>query len=133
ARTYDEFPSVPRPWLLALGGAESPEQFNAWWWRVPVDVILRLFFCSMGMLVTLLLRPKDRWASLAAGLATGLFAGLVTYTLVLGPVVTSRRVLRSQELDLQLLSYGCFDSKLGLHLGQEPDVVRAEGKGGPTC
>jgi tRNA A-37 threonylcarbamoyl transferase component Bud32 len=126
ARAYDEFPSAPRPWLVALGGAVSPEQFNAWWWRVPVDVILRIFFCSMGMLVTLLLRPKDRWASLAAGLGTGLFAGLVTYTLVLGPFITSRRVLRSQEIDLQLLTYGCFDPKLGVHLGQPPPGAEAK-------
>jgi hypothetical protein len=116
ANTYDEFPSASRPWLLSLGRAAAPIPFGSLWWRGPVDLVLRVLFCSMGLLATLLLRPRDRWASLAAGLGTGLFAALVAYALVIGPFVTSRRVLRSQEVDLELLAYGCFDPNLKVRL-----------------
>jgi hypothetical protein len=47
---------------------------------VPGAVGMLLAFLSMGLFAVLLVRPKDRWGDVAAGLATGLVGGAVAST-----------------------------------------------------
>ncbi len=68
-------------WLLIGGGA--------------------LLLAASGPLLHWTVRPRDRGADVLTGLATGAIAGVVAYTLVLGPVVILSRAVRDYGLDLQ--------------------------------
>jgi hypothetical protein len=103
ARTYEKFPSLQPP-LLAFDIA-VPE------WLIGTGTAVGLIFLAgTGLFVVLLVRPKDAWADLGAGAATGLFAGLTSYLTVGPAVVLALSVVVSLD-DLWLLSQAAPSTK----------------------
>src|SRR5262249_29722383 len=70
ALAYASFPSLEMPWLLRFGWPVPP------WVALVALGIGGSLHLGMGLFLFLLVRPKDRWAELGAGSATGLIAGV---------------------------------------------------------
>ncbi len=96
--TYAKFPNAERPWLATLDFA------------APTPLIVGLFAVGMlltlysGLLAVLLVRPKDRWGDLGAGALCGLFAGIVGFTLYIGPACVLTFMIVASLGDLTHLS-----------------------------
>jgi eukaryotic-like serine/threonine-protein kinase len=75
AETYAEFPNLPTPWW-------------AWPVTVPVWVIhlgfclVFLITCSAGLFTMLIVRPRNRFSEVAAGLVSGTTAGITFFVLM---------------------------------------------------
>jgi hypothetical protein len=68
-----DFPSMTPP-ILATQSSLADALL------VPLAVATVIGFLGMGLFTVLLVRPKDRWGDLVAGLATGLVAGALAFT-----------------------------------------------------
>ncbi len=77
AESYSHFPGLEAP-LIAV-------RLILPLWMTPLAVVVAfLGLLAVGPLVVRLVRPRDRWADLSAGLTAGLAAAATTYTLTLG-------------------------------------------------
>jgi hypothetical protein len=98
AHDYGPFPGLPPPWVVHLAGPTSPA------------LALTVFFAGLslllgsGALVQWLVRPRDARSDLAAGTITGLLAGLVAFTVFLGPILMVIQVVRPQRNSLKILT-----------------------------
>src|SRR5262249_17121628 len=63
AATYDKFPSLARPWLARDLGL--PE-----WLILPLSLLGCVLPFAMGLATVWLVRPRDFWADLSAGITT---------------------------------------------------------------
>jgi tRNA A-37 threonylcarbamoyl transferase component Bud32 len=100
---YENFPSLDPPFWA------SSFVFRGWGLPWPLRVAFILLgpvaYFAMGLLVTILVRPKDRLGDLAAGAATGVAAGLVAFALGLAPLAVTNGVFGALG-DLHLLAFG---------------------------
>jgi hypothetical protein len=89
--------SVPAPWLAAT-------------WHIPDWLIFTLrgltvaIVASLGLLIVLLVRPKNRMADIAAGSITGLCLAAVIFTVSLGWIIVIITAVLPARSDLGLLS-----------------------------
>jgi hypothetical protein len=92
----NDFPSCAPP--LLAGSWVFPD-----WLFVLVRALGAVAFLGMGLFAILIVRPRDRWGDLAAGLATGLVAGITGFTSSLGWKTVLGVTLLSSWADLALL------------------------------
>lgn len=96
--TYAKFPSLQAPWLM---GDFTP----------PVVVLVPLFVLGvaapflMGLVTARLVRPKDRWEAVAAGLTTAVAASFAAYVLWIGWAVTMATVIVPSISDFTLFGH----------------------------
>jgi hypothetical protein len=96
AVTYERFPSVARPALAVDLGL--PE------WLVILCAALGCTIpFAMGLATVLLVRPRDRWGDVAAGLTTGLSSTLAAYVAGIGWAVVLAMTVVPSIADLTLL------------------------------
>jgi predicted Ser/Thr protein kinase len=121
ARAYDNFPSVSPPWLLRVARAipqtvlDPPAAV-----MVANEVLFRVLFCSMGILLVLLVRPKGYWEGLALGLGAGLIGTVVAYALAVGPWVSVHLAYHRQGKDVSLLSLGSVAPNVDFEYAEDP-------------
>lgn len=102
AKTYREFPSLDRPWPLT--DLSPPD------WILPILSIAGFVMIGgAGLLVVLLVRPKDWWADLGTGLGTGLVGGISSFILSTGPAYVIAFAVVPSLADLTLLRQGTFE------------------------
>lgn len=93
--TYAKYPSLQAPWLA--------DDFTP-----PVVVLVPLFVLGvaapflMGLATARLVRPKDRWQAVSAGLTTAATASAAAYVLWIGWAVTMAMVIVPSISDLTL-------------------------------
>jgi hypothetical protein len=124
AATYDKYPNLQRPWLAV--SLELPA------WLVVVAALIGLAApVAMGAAAIWLVRPRDVWDDLAAGVTTGLAATLSAFASCLGwPVVLALVVVPSIS-DLTLLGNTVGEAAPAGHLSQPlvqryPDLAEVE-------
>jgi hypothetical protein len=127
-RAYERLPGPRRPWLAPVGRSIAERLPDTWWALPACAVAVSLFFCGMGLLVVLLVRPRDRWSVLGASLGVGLVAGVTSYALAVGPWVTWERLVVPNKDPLTVLAYGTFETHAGLF---ERDKETGEVLAGP--
>jgi hypothetical protein len=98
ANAYARLPSVRPPWLLAV--AASVPQWLHW---VIYFTLLGLVG-TVGLVIGVLVRPKNRAADVAAGIITGLVFGVTLFTLSAGTLAVILAAVRPIEGDLRDLS-----------------------------
>ncbi len=84
--TYAKFPSLPTPWLMA---DFTPPVALA----VPLFLLALAAPFAMGMATARLVRPKDRWEAVSAGLTTATTASATAYVLWIGWATTLATVI----------------------------------------
>jgi hypothetical protein len=107
---YSRLPSVTPPLIAGIG--QMPV-----WLRAAVVVPVLLLTSIIGLLVVVLVRPKNRAAEVVAGAATGLVGGMATFAFGGGWlfVVATTLFPASQEgSDLRLLSEAAYIEERGL-------------------
>lgn len=93
--TYTKYPSLQAPWLM--------RDFSP-----PVAVLIPLVLLAvaapflMGLVTARLVRPKDRWEAVSAGLTTAATASFAAYVLWIGWAVTIATVIVPSISDLTL-------------------------------
>jgi predicted Ser/Thr protein kinase len=98
ADVYERLPHLHPPWLLAIT------------WAAPVSVQAIVYYgclaliSTAGLLIGLLVRPKNRAADLAAGSLTGFVCGATLLTLSGWPLVITLIAVGGVENDLKALS-----------------------------
>jgi hypothetical protein len=92
----NDFPSCAPP-LLARGW-----DFPDWLFSL-VQMLGSVALLGAGLFAVLIVRPRDRWGDLAAGLATGLVAGITAFTTTWGWKMVLGVTLLSSWGDLALL------------------------------
>jgi tRNA A-37 threonylcarbamoyl transferase component Bud32 len=92
----DNFPSCDPP--LLAGGWDFPD-----WLFLLVRMLGAVALTGTGLFAVLIVRPRDRWGDLAAGLATGLVAGITGFTTSQGWKVVLSATLLPSWGDLALL------------------------------
>src|SRR5207247_673442 len=102
ADVYGRLPHVHPPWLLAITWAAP-----SWVQSVVYFGCLGLI-SSGGLLIGLLVRPKNRAADLAAGALTGFVCGATLLTLSGWPLVITLFAVAGVEKDLKTLSEAAF-------------------------
>jgi predicted Ser/Thr protein kinase len=115
-------PSVSHSVLASIG--HLPD-----WFRVATGIAWVLLTSVIGLLVVLLVRPKNRAAAVTAGTATGLLGGLAAFAFGGGwifVVATTRVTPNPRDSDLWLLS-----AAARIEPGPEPGKPRPAGKPGP--
>ena len=100
ANSMAHFPSVPTPWLLRVDWSFLPDLF---WVALFVAIVLHL---SVGMLIYLASRSRDRWSHLGGGAAVGLIAAVVAFTLYIGPATVLAMAVVPTIGDLNSLAAG---------------------------
>lgn len=111
-RTYEYFPSLQRPWLLSFDW-RAPST-----WRehpafvVPSIVIGIAAIALMGLFVVLVVKPRDRWSDIGAGISSGIVCGITSFLMGVSQAVLLALVVVPQLQDMQLLAHGCFDIEL---------------------
>jgi hypothetical protein len=97
---YARLPSLPPSALAAFGRMPS-------WVTIAAVVLMPLVSSIIGLLVVLLVRPKNRAAAVAAGAATGLLGGMASFAFGAGwmfLVGTTLLPASQADSDLRLLS-----------------------------
>jgi predicted Ser/Thr protein kinase len=115
-------PSVPHSVLAGIGPVPV-------WFQMAGGLALVLMTSVIGLLVVLLVRPKNRAAAVAAGAATGLLAGLAAFAFGGGwifVVATTRSTPNHRDSDLWLLS-----AAARIEPAPDPRMPRPAGKPGP--
>jgi hypothetical protein len=112
ARTYRYFPSLERP-LLAIDLA-VPD-----WVVYSACLVGLIAWLGMGLFTYLLVRPRDRWSEVGAGLGTGLAAGLSQFTFGTGPATVLALAIVVSLQDLKLLAEG-YATRAGPPVSEEP-------------
>jgi hypothetical protein len=98
ADVYGRLPHVDPPWLLAVT------------WAAPSSVQAVIYYgalvliCTAGLLIGLLVRPKNRAADIAAGSLTGFVCGATLLTLSGWPLIITLVAVGRVEQDLKALS-----------------------------
>jgi hypothetical protein len=88
AYNYRQFPTVNRPWPLSLAPRIAPNVFFDSRWSslaLLLGVALLAFDLAAGLLIALVVRPRDRWGDLSAGGLAALAAALSAFFVVQGP------------------------------------------------
>jgi hypothetical protein len=94
--TYAQYPSLQTPWLA--GAVSMPSVL-----RVPLLILGFAGPLAMGLATAWLVRSRDRWAEVTAGLTTALTSSLAAYMVGLGWSVTLALVVVPSISDLTLL------------------------------
>jgi hypothetical protein len=95
ANTYDKYPSLQPPWLARDISLPAIIQ-------IPLVILGVVAPFGMGMATAWLVRSKDRWAEVSAGLTTALTGSLAAYVLWIGWAVTLATVVVPSISDLTL-------------------------------
>jgi hypothetical protein len=98
AYAHRQLPSASPPWLLAFC-YPLPQ-----WLVVTLDMAMRGLVSGVGLVIGLLVRPKNRAADVAAGALTGLIFGATTGVLSLGWLASVPIAVWPIEEDLALVS-----------------------------
>jgi predicted Ser/Thr protein kinase len=101
----NDFPSCEPP-LLALGSV-GPD-----WLFALARALGAVALFGMGLFAVLIVRPRDRWGDVGAGLATGLVAGITGFTTSMGWKTVLGATLLSSWGDLALLGRACQPQEL---------------------
>jgi hypothetical protein len=99
-KIYDQFPSLEKPWLAGL---DLPPSHRLMSGAIILGLILHF---GIGLVISLLVRPKDIWADVGAGTGTGLVAAVAAFFLFIGPTAVTEWVMVAPADDLALLSEG---------------------------
>jgi tRNA A-37 threonylcarbamoyl transferase component Bud32 len=97
AAAYARFPSLDSPWLARTWS--FPE-----WCQSSIKVLTWLVIATPGLLIVLLIRPRNRLAEVGAGALTGLIAALVGLVTSVGWAFVCVVALWPAGDDLQLVS-----------------------------
>jgi predicted Ser/Thr protein kinase len=98
ADVYGRLPHVHPPWLLAITWAAPA------WAQSVVYYGALVLISAAGLLIGLLVRPKNRAADLAAGALTGLVCGATLLTVSGWPLLITLIAVGGVEQDLKALS-----------------------------
>jgi predicted Ser/Thr protein kinase len=98
ADVYGRLPHLRPPWLLAITWAAPA------WAQAVVYYGAFALISTAGLLVALLVRPKNRAADLAAGALTGLVCGTTLLTISGWPLLITLTAVAGIEQDLKALS-----------------------------
>ena len=96
AATYDRFPSLERSWIA--DNFDLPDGL-----AVPCMILGFLAPFMMGLATVLLVKPRDIWGDLSAGLTTGLSGTLATFATGLGWAVVLAMVVVPSISDVSKL------------------------------
>jgi hypothetical protein len=131
--TYAKFPSLQPPWLLRFGFQAPESEWMAFgltlrgWLVIPTLVLPPVLLFLMGPLTVWLVRPRDWWSDLGAGLATGLSAGLWAFVLSIGWAVVMALTVVVSLTDLGLLGKAIDgDARRAQPPGHPSDVLVAK-------
>jgi len=97
ATAYAKFPSQAPPWLFS-------EIALPVWLQLPLLLTGLITPFGMGLATAGLVRGRDRWGQLAAGLTTSLTASFMAYFLWIGCLVSIASVIVPSIADLTLLA-----------------------------
>jgi hypothetical protein len=95
---YHRLPGLDPPWLLAVSW-HSPR-----WVRIGTFLIALVLTGTVGLVIGLLVRPKNRGADVAAGAITGFVYGITIATVSVGSLLVMATAVVPMEADLQSLS-----------------------------
>lgn len=95
--TYAKFPSVRTPWLA--GDFTLPVVAC-----IPVVLLAFVSPFAMGLVTAHLVRPKDRWEAVSAGLTTAATSSATAYLLWIGWMVTVAMVIVPSVSDMNLFA-----------------------------
>jgi tRNA A-37 threonylcarbamoyl transferase component Bud32 len=115
AAAYRQLPNVPPPWL------------HAFIWAVPAwlhgtgYVLSLVLLCTAGLLIGVLVRPKNRAADVAAGAVTGFVCGATVFVLAgwMGSIPVAVDPIQS---DIQQLAAGVWEGRGEELLDRYPDL-----------
>jgi hypothetical protein len=96
SETYAKFPNVPRPWLAV--DLDLPL-----WVLLPLGVLGCVVPYAMGLVNVWLVRPRDAWADLSAGITAGLAGTLAAYAAGIGWAALLALTIVPSISDLTLL------------------------------
>jgi serine/threonine protein kinase len=122
---YPHMPSLQRSWLLVPW--EPPE-----WFQFFLSCGYLALLSGSGLLIVLLVRPKNRAADIAAAAITGLVGTVTFFSASYGWANVSLTAIHPVEKDIELLSKAVWDENMTDHLLAEyPDLrqVPAEERG----
>ncbi len=130
AATYDQYPSLARPWLASEVSLPG--------WLLPAALLLGLAGpVAMGAVAVWLAGPRDAWADLSTGLTTALAGTLAAFVSCIGWPVVLALVVVPAIADLTLVcdtAAGPADARAAQPLVQRyPDLGETEtGRRGGT-
>jgi tRNA A-37 threonylcarbamoyl transferase component Bud32 len=119
-KTYAQFPSLPKPWVATLD-----LQMPGWLLLATVLVGVALHL-GIGLFIHLLVRPKDFWADVGAGLATGLVAAVTAFLWSIGPSCLTMFTIIHTHSDLTLLGDSFPTREPGAMAVDRPASAKAE-------
>jgi hypothetical protein len=108
----NQFPSCAPP---LLAGWDVPD-----WLFALAQALGAVALLGMGLFAVLIVRPRDRWGDLAAGLATGLVAGITGFATTLGWKMILGATLLQSWGDLALLGRASRTEAAGRPAGGRP-------------
>lgn len=99
---YAKFPSLPMPWIGRLwpflDSLSDPFVYV-------MPILIAAPVLAVGLFTALLLRPKDLFADIIAGLSTGIVAGLAAFSMGIGWLWVSHFTLTRSYDDTKLLAH----------------------------
>jgi hypothetical protein len=119
ATAYQRLPGLDPPWLLAVT------------WSLPRWVVIATYLATLvlgsfvGLIIGVLVRPKNRTADVAAGAITSFVIGATGLTLSVWPLLLIFTAVLPIEQDLELLSRAGWEAPIP---GDPPEPL---GKGRP--
>jgi hypothetical protein len=116
ANTYAKYPSLPAPWLAQEISLPSII-------LVPVVILGAVAPFGMGLATAWLVRSKDRWQDISAGLTTALTGSLAAYVASIGWAVSLATVVVPSISDLTLFG---DSTKASIEPNGKPSDVLAE-------
>ena len=108
SQTYANFQSLPTPWFAGD-------------WNLPLVLHLILIVVgitaplAIGLVTARLVRPKDRWAAVSAGLTAGATASAAAYILWIGWLTTLATAVVPSVSDMTLLGNATRTPEVSLH------------------
>jgi hypothetical protein len=100
---YQRLPGLDPPWLLTVSW-HTPR-----WVRIVTYLIALALTGTVGLVIGLLVRPKNRAADVAAGAITGFVYGATGATVSLGSLLVIGTAVLPIEADLQSLSRAAWE------------------------
>jgi hypothetical protein len=97
SQTYARYPSVQAPWLA--GDFTLPSAVT-----IPLFVLAVVSPFALGLVTARLVRPRDRWEAVSAGLTTAAAGSATAYVLWIGWKVAIATVLVPSVSDMTLLA-----------------------------